>query len=187
DQVKIRGFRIELGEVEATLAGQPGVGQAAVLAREDQPGARQLVGYVVPRDGAQLDPAALRAGVGESLPDHMVPAAFVVLDAFPVTPNGKLDRKALPAPDFSALGGGRRPRTAQEELLCAVFAELLGVPDVGIDDDFFHLGGHSLLATRLVGRVRSALGVELAVRAVFEAPTVAALAARLADAGQARP
>ncbi|KJS52308.1 hypothetical protein VM98_32275, partial [Streptomyces rubellomurinus subsp. indigoferus] len=187
-QVKIRGFRIELGEIESVLAAHPAVGQVAVLAREDQQGGRQVVAYLVAAPGAELpDTAELRAYVGGTLPDYMVPAAFVVLDAFPVTPNGKLDRKALPAPDFSAARSGRRPRTAQEELLCAVFAELLGVPDVGIDDDFFHLGGHSLLATRLVGRIRSALGVELAVRAVFEAPTVAALAARLADAGQARP
>ncbi|MGA5817950.1 amino acid adenylation domain-containing protein [Kitasatospora sp. NPDC094028] len=187
DQVKIRGFRIELAEVEAALDAHPAVGQTAVMAREDQYGGKLVVAYLVAAPGTELpDASELRAHAGGVLPDYMVPAAFVALEAFPLTPNGKLDRRALPAPDFGA-GGGRRPRTPQEELLCAVFAELLGVPGIGIDDDFFHFGGHSLLATRLVGRVRTALGVELAVRTVFEAPTVAALAARLADADEARP
>nr|WP_158845525.1 non-ribosomal peptide synthetase [Streptomyces sp. NRRL WC-3742] len=188
DQVKIRGFRIELGEIEAALALREDVAQAAVVAREDHLGGKQLVAYLIAAPGAELPEAAeLRAHVGESLPEYMVPAAFVTLDAFPLTPNGKLDRKALPAPDFTTAGTGRRPHTPHEELLCALYAELLGVPGIGIDDDFFHFGGHSLLATRLVGRVRAALGVELAVRTVFEAPTVAMLALRLADAGEARP
>ncbi|MEU8122447.1 amino acid adenylation domain-containing protein [Spirillospora sp. NPDC049024] len=187
DQVKIRGFRIEPGEIEAVLARQPGVAQAAVLVREDRPGDRQLVGYVVPDPNAGCDPARLRRAAAEVLPDYMVPAAVVVLDAFPLTPNGKLDRRALPAPDFSAAATGREPRNAREERLCGLFAEVLGLERVGIDDGFFDLGGHSLLATRLVGRIRSALGVDVAIRDLFEAPTVAELAGRLGGAGRARP
>ncbi|MFF2546330.1 amino acid adenylation domain-containing protein, partial [Kitasatospora sp. NPDC058063] len=188
DQVKIRGFRIELGEIESVLARHESVAQAAVVAREDRHGDKMLVAHLIPPVGDELpEEAELRSYIGELLPDHMIPAAFVGMDAFPITPNGKLDRKALPAPDFGAARTARRPRTPHEELLCAMFADLLGVPDLGIDDDFFKFGGHSLLATRLVGRVRAALGVELAVRTVFEAPTVVALAARLADAGTARP
>ncbi|MFJ8201371.1 amino acid adenylation domain-containing protein, partial [Streptomyces sp. NPDC096152] len=190
-QVKIRGFRIELGEIESVLAAHPEVAQAAVVAREDRPGSPLLAAYVVPSAHARATggpgPAALRELAARTLPDYMVPAAFVALDALPLTPNGKLDRKALPAPDFSSAGTGRAPRTPHEELLAGLFAEVLALSSAGIDDDFFHLGGHSLLATRLVGRIRSALGVELPVRAVFEAPTVAALAERLGDADTARP
>ncbi|MGK4585534.1 non-ribosomal peptide synthase/polyketide synthase [Kitasatospora sp. HPMI-4] len=187
DQVKIRGFRIELGEVEAALGGRPGVRRAAVVVREDRPGDKRLVGYVVPADGAVVDPAELRRRLAADLPEHLVPAAVVVLDALPVTTNGKLDRRALPAPDWSADTDGRAPRTPREELLCSVFAEVLGVDRVSVDDDFFELGGHSLLATRLVSRVRAVLGVELAIRDLFEAPTVAALDGRLAGAEAARP
>ncbi|MGW0853449.1 amino acid adenylation domain-containing protein, partial [Streptomyces sp. NPDC002624] len=181
-QVKVRGFRIEPGEVEAALATHPGVTQAAVVARDDR-----LVGYVVPRPGAALRPAELAAHLRERLPDYLVPSAFVVLDVLPLTPNGKLDRAALPAPDVASTGGGRAPRTPQEQILAELFAEVLDVPRVSVDDDFFDLGGHSLLATRLVARVRSVLGVELGLRALFQAPTVAGLAGALAAADGVRP
>ncbi|MFG2718616.1 amino acid adenylation domain-containing protein, partial [Streptomyces sp. NPDC048416] len=190
DQVKVRGFRIELGEVESALAGCPGVGQVVVMVREDRPGDRRLVAYVVGSPGvagvAGLDGGAVRAFAGRSLPGYMVPAAVVVLDALPLTPNGKLDRRALPVPEFGGAGGGRAVRSAQEEILCGLFAEVLGVASVGVDDNFFELGGHSLLATRLVSRVRSSFGTEVAIRALFEAPTVAELALRVSGSPGAR-
>ena len=173
-QVKIRGFRIELGEIETVLGGYAGVGQVVAVAREDPAGARRLVAYVVPAAGmAGLDAQALRRYAGEVLPDHMVPAGVVILDALPLTVNGKVDRAALPAPDLTALTAFREPRTPQEEILCGVFADLLGVERVGIDDGFFDLGGDSILAVRLVSRIRAALDVEIPVRAVFDTPTVA--------------
>src|SRR5580658_7544836 len=186
DQVKVRGFRIELGEVEAVLAGLPGVAQAAVTVREDQPGDRRLAGYVVPAPGAVLDPAGLRERAGRVLPGYMVPAAVVVLDRLPLSPIGKLDRRALPAPEYAG-GGGRAPVTAQEQAVCEVFAQVLGLEQAGPEDSFFDLGGHSLLATRLISRIRAVLGVELAIRAVFEHPTPASLAPLLDHAQTARP
>jgi amino acid adenylation domain-containing protein/non-ribosomal peptide synthase protein (TIGR01720 family) len=182
EQVKIRGFRIELGEIEAAIAGQPGVGQVAVIVREDRPGDKRLVAYLV--GDPEVD--ALRAHCTAELPEYMVPAAFVVLDTLPLTANGKLDRRALPAPDLTATSTSRRPRTPREEILCGLFAEVLGVPEIGIDDGFFALGGHSLLATRLVSKIRSTLGVELPIRALFEAPTVAGLVDKLDGATKAR-
>ncbi|MGB9279721.1 MAG: amino acid adenylation domain-containing protein [Pseudonocardiaceae bacterium] len=186
DQVKIRGFRVEPGEIETVLAAHPDVAQAAVVAREDRPDDKRLVAYVVPTAGRAPRPEVLREYLRARLPAYLVPAAFVALDGLPLTPNGKLDATALPAPDYGATGGGRRPRSPQEQLLCEVFADVLGLPAVGVEDDFFEVGGHSLLATQVVSRVRAVLGVELAVRALFEAPTVAGLAVRLDDAGRAR-
>ena len=175
-QIKLRGFRIEPGEIEAALGGHPSVAQAAVIAREDVPG-QQAAGRLCGcgRRTTAVDVAELRTHLGRSLPDYMVPSAFVVLDRLPLTPNGKLDRQALPAPDMTP-AMTRAPRTPQEEILCSLFAEVLGLQRVGIDDNFFERGGHSLLATRLISRIRASLDVELSIRALFEAPTVEALA-----------
>ena len=181
-QVKLRGFRVELGEVETALMASPGVREAAVLMREDRAGDRRLVAYVV-GDVAVED---LRRSLRERLPDYMVPAAFVTLAAFPFTANGKVDRKALPAP---ALHGGEEdylaPRTPVEETLAGIWAELLGLERVGAADNFFELGGHSLLATRVMSRLREAFGVELPLRDFFEAPGLADLAARVEAARRA--
>ncbi|GAA2889804.1 hypothetical protein GCM10010443_61410 [Actinoplanes cyaneus] len=177
-QVKLRGFRIELGEIEAVLEGGPGVTRAVAIIREDRPGDRRLVAYVV---ASAVDEENLRRRAAAALPDYMVPAAVVALPALPATPNGKLDRNALPAPDYAA-AMPETARTVEEELLAGIFAEVLGVPQVGVRDDFFTLGGHSLLAARVAARVRTVLGADLTLRDVFEAPTVAALATRLRPA-----
>ncbi|MGW1179480.1 condensation domain-containing protein, partial [Kitasatospora sp. NPDC002543] len=188
DQVKIRGFRVEPGEIAAVLQGHEAVMQAAVVVREDRPGDKRLVGYVVPSAGRELDTEELRRFAAGRLPRHMAPSALVVLEALPITPNGKLDQRALPAPAVTSAGtGGRAPRSAQEEILCVVFSEVLGVQSVGIDDDFFALGGHSLLAARLISRVRTTFGAELGIRDLFDAPTVAGVAERLKDGRPARP
>jgi amino acid adenylation domain-containing protein len=187
-QVKIRGFRIELGEIEACLLRDPSLAQAVVIAREDRPGNRQLVAYVVPASGVAVDAVdveTLRQTLGQQLPDYMVPAAIVCLERLPLTPNGKLDRRELPVPDF-AMSISRDPRTPQEEILAGLFAEVLGLERVGVDDSFFNLGGHSLLATRLISRIRSTLQVEIAIPTLFHAPTVAQLAQRLDGGGVAR-
>ncbi|WP_285760380.1 amino acid adenylation domain-containing protein [Nocardiopsis ansamitocini] len=183
DQVKIRGFRIEPGEVESELAACAGVAQAAIAVREDVPGAKRLIGYVVPaRGGADLE--EVRADLARRLPAAMVPAALVELDALPLTVNGKLDQRALPAPEPRP-SVGRPPRDERETALCAIFAEVLGLPEVTVDDDFFVLGGHSLLAMRAVGRIRKAMGVRLTASTLVLAPTVARLAAHVADTGAA--
>jgi amino acid adenylation domain-containing protein/non-ribosomal peptide synthase protein (TIGR01720 family) len=194
-QVKLRGYRIELGEIESVLMWQEQVKESVVVVREDQPGDQRLVAYIVP------DPAAgaadelrrrLQAALTEKLPTYMVPSAFVFLDALPRTTSGKTDRGALPAPELGqetrAATAYVAPRTAEEKALCDLFAQVLNVPEVGIDDNFFALGGHSLLATRLVARIRGALDVELPVRGLFEKPTVAELAQLLRQGGgDARP
>ena len=187
-QVKLRGFRIEPGEIEAVLLRQAGVSAAAVIARAPEGGGEQrLVGYVVPAAGAVPDVAQLRAALSSALPDYMVPSAFVVLERLPLTQNGKLDRRALPAPEAGSAREYRPARTPAEAVLCALFAEVLRVGRVGLDDNFFELGGHSLLATRLIGRVRASLGVELSIRSLFEAPSVGQLSQRLSsEAGAVR-
>ncbi|RKN77556.1 amino acid adenylation domain-containing protein [Streptomyces klenkii] len=184
-QIKVRGHRVELGEIEAALRAAPGVTGAVASLAHDPAGRPQLCGYVT----GDTDPAAVRAHVTGLLPGYMVPAVVTVLPALPLTAHGKTDRKALPAPDLSAVTAtaSRPPRTAAEELLCGLFAEILGLDAVGADDGFFDLGGHSLLATRLASRVRTAFGAELPVRDVFEAPTPAGLALRLDAAAAARP
>ena len=173
-QVKLRGFRIEPGEIEAVVLRHPAVAQAVVVAREDAPGQKRLVAYVVAGADREIDVAALRAQLGAVLPDYMVPSGFVVLASLPLTPNGKLDRGALPAPDLTPQVV-RLPRSPQEEVLCALYAEVLGVARVGIDDSFFALGGDSIMSIQLVSRARKA-GLEITPRAVFQHQTVAALA-----------
>ncbi|MER6309471.1 amino acid adenylation domain-containing protein, partial [Streptomyces sp. NPDC001657] len=186
DQVKLRGFRIELGEIEAAIEAEPGIGKAVVRLHQDEAGEKRLVAYAV---CAADRVAELRERLTQVLPDYMVPSAIMALDALPLMPNGKVNRKALPEPDFTVAASGRTPRTPREEILCGLFAEVLGVDQVGIDDSFFALGGHSLLATRLASRLRTVLGAEMPLRTLFEAPTVAALAAALdgQDQTAARP
>ncbi|RKI15449.1 amino acid adenylation domain-containing protein, partial [Corallococcus praedator] len=182
-QVKLRGFRIEPGEVEAAVRQVPGVREAVVLVREDIPGDKRLVAYVVPAgpDAAHPSPSELREHLRQRVPEYMVPAAFMVLEALPVNANGKVDRRALPAPDASAVvrAPSRPPSTDTERRLAALWTEVLNAGTVNAEDDFFALGGHSLRVTQLVSRVRAVFDVELPLRAVFEAPTLAALAARL--------
>ncbi|WP_414945572.1 amino acid adenylation domain-containing protein [Amycolatopsis sp. cmx-11-32] len=185
DQVKVRGFRIELGEIEAVVAGVEGVGQVVVIAHDRGAGDVRLVGYVV-GDGV-LDVSVLRGRVAELLPEYMVPSLFMRVDELPLTANGKVDRRALPEPDFSVVVSNRGPRTPVEEILCGLFAEVLGVVSVGIDDGFFELGGHSLLATRLISRIRNTMDIETGIRALFENPTVAGLARILGETDSARP
>uniref|UniRef100_UPI0027E3C974 amino acid adenylation domain-containing protein n=1 Tax=Streptomyces inusitatus TaxID=68221 RepID=UPI0027E3C974 len=166
DQVKVRGFRVELGEIEAVLSGHPSVARVVAVVREDCPGDQRIVAYAVPIAGVVPGADELREFAAGVLPEYMVPSAVVPLDRVPVTVNGKLDRAALPMPDITVSASGRAPRSAVEEVLCGLFADVLGVPRVGIDDGFFALGGHSLLATRLISRIRAVLGAELSVRDV---------------------
>jgi acyl-coenzyme A synthetase/AMP-(fatty) acid ligase/acyl carrier protein len=180
-QVKIRGFRIELGEVEAKLAAISGVREAAVIAREDVPGDKRLIAYLVADEGASLQVTELRAALAAELPDYMLPSAYIQLDAIPVTTNGKLDRKALPAPETAALSAREyeAPQGEIEETVAAVWQELLKVPRVGRHDNFFELGGHSLLAVRIMAALNARLELQVSIRDVFESATVTALAACL--------
>ncbi|WP_030926300.1 non-ribosomal peptide synthetase, partial [Streptosporangium amethystogenes] len=193
ERVTIRGFRIEPGEVQEVVAEHPRVSQAVVVAREDTSSEMRLVAYVVPaggKDGNDGLPGLVRGFAGRRLPESMVPSAVVILDALPLSADGKLDRRALPAPDYASMPpvGGRRPATLREEILAAAFAEVLELPEVGVDDDFFRrLGGHSLLAVRLISRIRTVLGVEVPLRVLFAAPTVARLAQQLGNQRSARP
>ncbi|MCP3169610.1 non-ribosomal peptide synthetase [Myxococcus qinghaiensis] len=181
-QVKLRGFRIELGEVEVVLRALPGVRDAVAVVREDTPGDRRLVGYVVFQEGQRLEPSELRARLQEKLPEYMVPSAFVSLPTLPLAPTGKVDRKALPVPRAEeARGGYVAPRTAMERVVAEVFGPLLGLERVSVEAHFFELGGHSLLATQAVSRLKEVVGRELPVRVLFESPTVAQLAEHLED------
>jgi amino acid adenylation domain-containing protein/non-ribosomal peptide synthase protein (TIGR01720 family) len=182
-QVKVRGFRVELGEIEAVLGEHAAVREVVVVVREDQPGERRLVAYLVRNEGEPLAVTELRAFVKSQLPDYMIPQLFVVLEQLPLTPSGKVDRRALPAPDEGALADQARvaPRGPVEEALAGIFAEILRLPveQVGAHDGFFELGGHSLLGTQVVSRIRSAFRIELPLRALFELPTPAGLAAQV--------
>uniref|UniRef100_UPI000AE84FD9 non-ribosomal peptide synthetase n=1 Tax=Actinomadura kijaniata TaxID=46161 RepID=UPI000AE84FD9 len=182
-QVQLRGFRIELGEIESALVAHDAVSDAAVVVREDVPGVKRLVAYVVYVVADDHDPAALRRHLAGRLPDHMVPAVFTALDALPLTVNGKLDRKALPAPDLSARVSSRAPRTPEEEALAALFAEVLGLERVGAEDGFFDLGGDSIIAIQLVSRARQS-GLVITPRDVFQHQTVAELAATARPVGE---
>ena len=179
-QVKLRGYRVEPGEIEAQLARLDGVREAAVIAREDQPGEKRLVAYLVLTEAA--DPGALRTALRDRLPDYMVPSAFVALDALPLTPNGKLDRKALPAPGAHGHGTSSPPQGEVEQALAGIWSQLLGIRQIGRDDDFFELGGHSLLAIRLISQIRERLGAELPLATLFARPRLAALAEAISEA-----
>ena len=171
EQVKIRGYRIELGEVQAALAGLDGVEQAVVIAREDRPGDKRLVGYIT----GTADPTGVRAALAERLPAYMVPAAVVVVEALPLTPNGKLDTRALPAPEYQDVDRYRAPANAVEEILAGIYAQVLGVERVGVDESFFELGGDSILSMQVVARARAA-GLVCRPRDIFVEQTVARLA-----------
>jgi acyl carrier protein len=189
NQVKIRGYRIELGEIEAALSTHEGVRNCVVAARKEHSGDVRLLAYVVPNDDRRPAIEDLRAHLRTVLPDYMIPSAFAFLDAVPLTPNGKVDRNALPIPgaDLSDLAVDYvAPRNHVERVMTEIWAEVLGVRSVGVFNDFFELGGHSLLATRLISRIRAALDLELSIRNLFEAPTIAGLVQRLNDAQAAR-
>jgi amino acid adenylation domain-containing protein/thioester reductase-like protein/non-ribosomal peptide synthase protein (TIGR01720 family) len=175
EQVKIRGYRIELGEVQAALAEVPGVEQAVVIAREDRPGDRRLVGYVT----GTADPVAARAALGQRLPGFMVPAAVVTVEELPLTVNGKLDVRALPAPDYADVGQYRAPATPTEETLAGIYGHVLGLERVGVEDSFFDIGGDSLTALRLIAAINAALNIQLPVRTLFDAPSVRGLSEQL--------
>lgn len=178
-QIKVRGVRIEPGEIESALALHPSIKESFVMAREDQPGEKRLVAYVVPLVKGRINHSDLRRFLRRTLPEHMVPSIFVELDAIPVLPNGKKDRRALPRPGASVSGLDTEyavPRTDMERTLSEIWASVLNVDRVGIHDNFFDLGGHSLTATRFISRIRRDHGIEISLRAVFEYPTISALA-----------
>jgi acyl carrier protein len=181
-QVKIRGYRIEPGEIEASLAKHADIDQAVVVARADSSGEQRLVGYLIAREGVTLEPAELRSFLAQGLPEYMVPSTFVVLKTFPLTPNGKIDRKALPDPGASALAVGTAyapPSNETEAAVAAIWRDVLNVPTVGRNDNFFDLGGHSLLVVQVQSRIQKVLGRVLPIVEFFQNPTVATLAARL--------
>ncbi|MGO4425200.1 phosphopantetheine-binding protein, partial [Streptomyces sp. MCAF7] len=187
DQIKIRGFRIEPGEIQSALTAQSAISQAVVVARRVADDDQRLVAYVVPSGVGTVAVPEVRAALRGRLPGHMVPSAFVVLDEIPLTPNGKVDHRALPAPGRMSGGSdGRAPHSLRERTLSALYAEVLGATEVTIDDSFFDLGGHSLLATKLLSRIRATLGVEVPLRTIFAHPTVAALAPHLDGAARAQ-
>jgi acyl-coenzyme A synthetase/AMP-(fatty) acid ligase/aryl carrier-like protein len=175
DLVKILGFRVELAEIESVLSSFPGLSHVAVVAREVGPSDTRLAAYVVPEAG-EPNLTALRDHVREALPEYMVPAAFTVIERLPLTANGKLDRAALPEPEFKSESSYRPPSNPTEEVICQVFGQVLGLTEVGVEDNFFDLGGHSLLAMRLLNRIRAELGVEVQIRTLFNTPTVAGIA-----------
>ncbi len=182
--MKLRGFRIELGEIETVLAGHPEVRAAAALIWEtgQRSGDKRLVAYVVPDRDQPPEADDLRTYLKQTLPEYMVPAAFVWLETLPLTANGKVDRRALPAPEWTSVEETYlAPRTPTEEVLAGIWAEVLGIELVGIFDDFFAMGGHSLLATQITSRIKSIFGLNLPVQALFESPTIAGLAERIED------
>jgi nonribosomal peptide synthetase DhbF len=186
-QVKLRGFRIELGEIEAALLSQPAIRDAVAVMRANGEGEKQLCAYVIADSSEKIDPSVLRQQLRQTIPHYMVPSSVQILAEWPQTPNGKLNYSALPAPDFTATGKYEAPRTPQEEILCDLFAETLNLERVGIDDDFFAMGGHSLLAMRLINRIQAALGAELSLPALFDAPNVRQLSSQLLVGVQRRP
>jgi hypothetical protein len=178
-QVKIRGFRIELGEIEAVLGQHPAIREVVATVREDTPGDKRLVAYIVASPDQPPGASDLRDFLKKKLPDYMLPSAFVPLQSLPLTPNGKVNRKALPAPDNERPDLARAfvaPRTALEEVLAQIWGDLLNLGRVGVHDNFFELGGHSLLATQAISRIREVFSPSLPMRALFESPTVAGLA-----------
>ncbi|WP_396913522.1 thioester reductase domain-containing protein, partial [Mycolicibacterium sp.] len=187
DQVKIRGYRIELGEVQSALAALAGVEQAVVIAREDSPGHKRLVGYVTETSTGTLDPADMRSRLADRLPPYMVPAALVVLDALPLTVNGKVDKRALPVPEYQGADRYRAPVTKVEKVIADVYAQVLGVDRVGGEDSFFDLGGDSISAMRAVAAINTALDADLAVHTLFDTPTVHGLSLQVDHASQAAP
>jgi acyl carrier protein len=182
DQVKIRGFRIELGEIESVLSRRPGVKQAVVMAKEDERGDRRLLAYVVTDRDVNNSPDDLRAYLKEQLPDFMVPSAIVPLAKIPLTPNGKIDRQALPEPEAVQTRAFVTPKTDTEEGVAKIWQEVLRRERIGADDNFFDLGGHSLLATQVISRIREQFHVELPIRSMFDHPTITGLAAALDNA-----
>jgi amino acid adenylation domain-containing protein len=185
-QVKVRGFRIELGEIESALSRHPAVREAVVLAREDTPGDKRVVAYVVPKDGQSEALGDLRGQLKQRLPDYMIPAHFVLLNELPLTPNGKVDRKALPVPEYAG-ADYVAPRTPTEEILAGIWAEVLKVERVGVNDNFFELGGNSLLAMQVLSRVRIAFDVDVQWQSLFESPTVERMSASILGPQVTRP
>jgi amino acid adenylation domain-containing protein/thioester reductase-like protein/non-ribosomal peptide synthase protein (TIGR01720 family) len=185
-QVKIRGYRIELGEIQTALTTLDGIDHAAVIAREDRPGDKRLIAYITETTPGTIDPTAIRNTLTQRLPAHLVPAAIIVLDTLPITVNGKLDTRALPAPEYQHTDRYRAPTNTVEEILTDIYAQVLGLERVGIDDSFFDLGGDSLSAMRLIAAINTSLDADLSVHVLFDAPTIAQLAPRIGRDGRRR-